>query len=74
MRFSTATIFFGLAASTLAAPTMNLSKRGVLSASSYSDFQISDGQGGNALEEVNQKFPVSLHDIIENPKQTEHAL
>ncbi|EOD49623.1 Small secreted protein [Neofusicoccum parvum] len=34
----------------------------VLTAQSYADFQISDGVAGNALAEVNQKFPISNQD------------
>lgn len=32
----------------------------ILSAQNYSQFQVSDGLGGNALAEVSQKFPVGL--------------
>ena len=32
---------------------------GVLTATTYANFQISDGVAGNALDEVNAKFPVS---------------
>lgn len=35
----------------------------VLTAQSYADFQISDGVAGNALAEVNQKFPVSAMNL-----------
>jgi hypothetical protein len=31
----------------------------VLTVQDYADFQISDGVAGNALDEVNAKFPVS---------------
>ncbi len=33
---------------------------GVLTVQSYADFQVSDGVAGNALDEVNAKFPVRL--------------
>ncbi|OMP87113.1 hypothetical protein BK809_0007199 [Diplodia seriata] len=69
MHFSTVALFLGLAASSLAAPVSNtangLGRRAVLQEQSYADFQISDGQGGNALQEVNQKFPVSFPSDIE---------
>lgn len=63
MHFSTIALFLGLTASSLAAPVPGsangLSKRALLTEQSYADFQVSDGVAGNALQEVNQKFPVS---------------
>ncbi|OJD36242.1 small secreted protein [Diplodia corticola] len=66
MHFATVALFLGLAASSLASPISHsangLAKRAILSEQSYADFQISDGQAGNALQEVNQKFPVTDQD------------
>ena len=42
------------------ATTAAASGAGVLTAQSYADFQVSDGVAGNALDEVNAKFPVCL--------------
>lgn len=67
-----ATILLSLAASALALPLAapavdtNLpvysppkeKRAAVLKASNYADFQVSDGVGGNALAEVQAKFPV----------------
>lgn len=67
MHFSTIALFLGLTASSLAAPVTQPSKRAVLTKQSYADFQISDGVGGDALNEVNQKFPVTnLHEAAQN--------
>ena len=33
----------------------------VLTVQTYNDFQVSDGQAGNALAEVNASFPVSVY-------------
>lgn len=58
-----ATILFSLAASALALPAPSqgaVEKRAaVLKASNYADFQVSSGVAGNALAEVQAKFPVS---------------
>ncbi|KAB2576736.1 putative small secreted protein [Lasiodiplodia theobromae] len=66
MHFSTIALFLGLTASSLAAPVPGsangLSKRALLTEQSYADFQISDGVAGNALQEVNQKFPITDQD------------
>jgi len=43
------------AVATVAAGTTGAS---VLTVQDYNDFQVSDGVGGNALAEVNAKFPV----------------
>jgi predicted N-acyltransferase len=54
---------FSLFASALAAPIANGDqkvKRGILSVQDYSQFQISDGVAGNALAEVQAKFPVRI--------------
>jgi len=54
MRFSTITLFLSLAATTLAAPV----ERRALKTQTYNQFQVSDGVAGNALAEVDAKFPV----------------
>lgn len=54
-----ATLLFSLAVSALAVPTTE-KRAGVLTKQAYADFQISDGVAGNALAEVQAKFPVSL--------------
>ncbi|KAK4105848.1 hypothetical protein N658DRAFT_492354 [Parathielavia hyrcaniae] len=56
-----AAVLFSLLASSLAIPTANGDrkvKRGVLSVQDYADFQVSVGVAGNALAEVNAKFPI----------------
>ncbi|KAF3769051.1 hypothetical protein M406DRAFT_45214 [Cryphonectria parasitica EP155] len=50
-----ATVLFSLAASALALPASQgkaQKRAGVLTASNYADFQVSDGVGGNALAEI----------------------
>jgi hypothetical protein len=60
MHFSTAlTVFLSLAASSLAAPHTLDKRAGVLKVQTYNQFSVSAGVGGNALAEVNAKFPVS---------------
>lgn len=57
-----AAILFSLAASAIALPTsVDAPKKraGVLTTQNYADFQVSDGVAGNALAEVQAKFPVS---------------
>ncbi|KAL0474509.1 hypothetical protein QR685DRAFT_549280 [Neurospora intermedia] len=65
MQFKFAFVFT-LLTSALAAPcdvdTRGLSKR-ALSAQSYSQFQVSSGVGGNALAEVQAKFPVDENNL-----------
>ncbi|AEO70352.1 uncharacterized protein THITE_2121678 [Thermothielavioides terrestris NRRL 8126] len=59
-------LLFSLLASSLAAPTANGDrkvKRGVLTVQDYSQFQVSDGVAGNALAEVNAKFPIDQSDL-----------
>ncbi|SPQ18159.1 9d797eeb-4aa2-4bf2-87c4-a7afad22ca17 [Thermothielavioides terrestris] len=59
-------LLFSLLASSLAAPTANGDrkvKRGVLTVQDYSEFQVSDGVAGNALAEVNAKFPIDQSDL-----------
>ncbi|KAF2122346.1 hypothetical protein BDV96DRAFT_609256 [Lophiotrema nucula] len=64
MRFSTSFVLTGLLATALAAPTAKPHKRaGVLTAQSYAQFQVSDGVAGNALAEVNAKFPIDTSDL-----------
>ena len=65
MHFSNLAVLLSLSVASLAAP-VDTGKRAtaigtsasVLTAGSYSDFQVSDGVAGNALAEVNAKFPV----------------
>lgn len=60
MHFSASVSLMFLASSAIAAPAA-LNKRaaaGVLTQQTYANFQISDGVAGNALAEVNAKFPV----------------
>jgi len=59
MKFSTSTILLGLLTLSSAGPITPKIKR-ALSAQSYSQFQVSDGVAGNALAEVNAKFPVCM--------------
>ncbi|POS71199.1 hypothetical protein DHEL01_v210403 [Diaporthe helianthi] len=64
MYIKTAILF--LAASVLALPTAqdgNHKRAGVLTKQSYADFQVSDGVGGNALAEVQAKFPIDENDL-----------
>ncbi|KAK3335500.1 hypothetical protein B0T19DRAFT_10137 [Cercophora scortea] len=59
--FFKAAFLFSLVASSIAAPAgsdTRLSKRAVLSVQNYSQFQVSSGVGGNALAEVQAKFPI----------------
>lgn len=58
-----ATLLFSLAVSALAVPTTH-KRAAVLTKRAYADFQVSDGVAGNALAEVQAKFPVSLYDLI----------
>ncbi|KAF2708677.1 hypothetical protein K504DRAFT_467913 [Pleomassaria siparia CBS 279.74] len=55
MRFSTSIILSGLLAIGFAAPVTN---RRALAVQAYNDFQVSDGVAGNALAEVQAKFPI----------------
>lgn len=57
--FFKATIILSLALSALALPALP-KRAGVLTAQPYADFQISDGVAGDALAEVQAKFPVSI--------------
>ncbi|KAK7402811.1 hypothetical protein QQX98_011439 [Neonectria punicea] len=56
MFLSKAILFLSLVTSTVASPTK---RADLLQVQDYSQFQISDGVAGNALEEVAQKFPVA---------------
>lgn len=61
-----ATILFSLIASAIALPTpadAPEKRAGVLSTQKYADFQVSDGKAGNALAEVQAKFPVRLFSL-----------
>ncbi|KAK4038740.1 hypothetical protein C8A01DRAFT_37307 [Parachaetomium inaequale] len=53
-------VLFSLLASSFALPTTGdrKVKRGVLTVQDYADFQVSSGVAGNALAEVNAKFPI----------------
>ncbi|CAK7237323.1 hypothetical protein SBRCBS47491_009937 [Sporothrix bragantina] len=64
MYFSKALIL-AFAASALALPQgVKPQKRaGVLTATTYDNFQVSDGVAGNALDEVNAKFPIDQTDL-----------
>jgi len=71
MQFSNLAILFSLSVATLAAPidiaeraTTKATSASVLTAGDYSTFQVSDGVGGDALAEVNAKFPVRTLPII----------
>jgi hypothetical protein len=61
MHFSVSALLLGLVASSLAVPFQNagLKARQAITPQAYADFQVSDGVAGNALAEVNAKFPVS---------------
>jgi hypothetical protein len=56
MRFSASIVLSGLLATAFAAPIAN--EKRALTATSYADFQVSDGVAGNALAEVQAKFPL----------------
>ena len=61
MYFSKAVVL-SFAVSALALPTLSTKphkRAGVLTATTYDNFQVSDGVAGNALAEVKAKFPVS---------------
>ncbi|KAK4116438.1 hypothetical protein N656DRAFT_701112 [Canariomyces notabilis] len=61
-----AAFLFSLLGSSLALPSRTNSpkvKRGVLTVQDYSEFQVSDGVAGNALAEVNAKFPIDQSDL-----------
>ncbi|KAL2180351.1 uncharacterized protein P884DRAFT_289768 [Thermothelomyces heterothallicus CBS 202.75] len=61
-----AAVLFSLLASSFALPTGSADrtvKRGVLSVQNYSEFQVSDGVAGNALAEVNAKFPIDTSNL-----------
>lgn len=55
---------FSMVASAIALPTTGMGEKtkraAILRVQDYSQFQISDGVGGNALAEVQAKFPVSV--------------
>jgi hypothetical protein len=62
MRVATVAVLLSVTLSSLAAPISQPVKRasaGVLTAQSYDEFNVSGGVAGNALAEVNAKFPVS---------------
>jgi hypothetical protein len=57
MHFPTIAILLGLAVSSIAAPVADLNKR-ALKSQTFNQFTVSAGVAGNALAEVNAKFPV----------------
>jgi len=59
MRFSTLTLLLSLTTSILSAPT----EKRALKTQSYNQFQVSGGVAGNALAEVNAKFPVDQNNL-----------
>lgn len=64
MYIKTAILF--LAASALSLPTAqdaHHKRAAVLTKQSYADFQVSDGVAGNALAEVQAKFPIDENDL-----------
>jgi hypothetical protein len=75
MQFAKIAFFLGLAATSLAAPIASSSEEkrasaGVLKVQAYAAFQVSDGVAGNALAEVNAKFPVSFPTNLIIPNRT----
>lgn len=74
MYMKTAVLF--LAASVLALPTAqdgNHKRAAVLTKQSYAQFQVSDGVAGNALAEVQAKFPVSPTTPTARPGHRAHT-
>ncbi|CAI0651898.1 hypothetical protein CGCF415_v001566 [Colletotrichum fructicola] len=57
MYFTKVAVLFSLAATGFSAPVESRQAK-LLSVQDYSQFQVSDGVGGNALAEVAQKFPI----------------
>lgn len=64
MHFTSATLLLGLLALTSASPLHRSHRRqaAVLQSQTYSQFQVSDGVAGSALDEVNAAFPVAALD------------
>ena len=60
MQIPTTALLFGLVATSIAGPITKVEARQAVTRQAYADFQISDGVSGNALAEVNAKFPVSI--------------
>ncbi|KAH6650796.1 hypothetical protein F5144DRAFT_60645 [Chaetomium tenue] len=61
-----AAVLFSLLASSIALPMNNGDrkvKRAVLTVQDYADFQVSSGVAGDALAEVNAKFPIDQSDF-----------
>lgn len=65
MYFTKAAVILSLALSAVAMPTgaedRMVKRAAVLKSTDYANFQVSDGKAGNALAEVQAKFPVSLN-------------
>ncbi|KAK4168562.1 hypothetical protein QBC43DRAFT_330462 [Cladorrhinum sp. PSN259] len=56
------TVIFSLLASALALPMGSGIEKRALKVQNYSQFSVSGGVAGNALNEVNAKFPINLQD------------
>ncbi|ORY66279.1 uncharacterized protein BCR38DRAFT_483920 [Pseudomassariella vexata] len=65
MYFTKIAVVLSMAASTLALPTGAVTpmQKRALTFRPYSEFQVSDGVAGNALEEVQAKFPIDTSDL-----------
>ncbi|EXJ88267.1 hypothetical protein A1O1_05197 [Capronia coronata CBS 617.96] len=64
MYFSPATILLSIVAVSAASPVgMRTNFKRALTVRPYSDFQVSDGVAGNALDEVNAQFPIDTSDL-----------
>jgi hypothetical protein len=62
MHFSNIFVTISLVSSALALPmSITPLERRALQFREYADFQVSDGKAGNALAEVQAKFPVSFY-------------
>ena len=58
MRFSALAVLLSLTTASLSAPIDRRAAAGVLTIETYDEFSVSSGVSGNALAEVNAKFPV----------------
>ncbi|KAH9987439.1 hypothetical protein F4779DRAFT_624185 [Xylariaceae sp. FL0662B] len=65
MYFTKIAFILSLAASALAMPTGEVPRKQkrALTFRPYSEFQVSDGTAGNALEEVQAQFPIDENDL-----------
>ena len=64
MHFSTPLTILLSISSAIAAPVNKRAAAGVLTVQTYDEFNVSDGVAGNALDEVNAKFPVRLPPLL----------